>query len=77
MTLATSDSVLQLMALIFGMLNVAYTTCPVILIPYNLPPWLCLKQPYWMMSMLTLGPTSPGMNINVYLQPLIDELIEL
>jgi hypothetical protein len=30
----------------FGMLNVTYTTWPVILIPYNLPPWLCLKQPY-------------------------------
>ena len=36
----------------FGMLNITYTTWPVILIPYNLPPWLCLKQPYWMMSML-------------------------
>jgi hypothetical protein len=28
----------------FGMLNVTYATWPVILIPYNLPPWLCLKQ---------------------------------
>jgi hypothetical protein len=27
----------------FGMFNVTYTTWPVILIPYNLPPWLCLK----------------------------------
>jgi hypothetical protein len=61
----------------FGMLSVAYTTWLVILIPYNLPPWLCLKQPYWMMSMLFPGPKSPSMNIDVYLQPLIDELIEL
>ena len=61
----------------FGMLNVAYTTWPVILIPYNLPPWLCLKQPFWMMSMLIPGPKSPGMNIDVYLQPLIDKLKEL
>jgi hypothetical protein len=30
----------------FGMLNVTYTTWPVILIPYNLPPWLCLKQSF-------------------------------
>ena len=44
----------------FGMLNVNYTCWPVILIPYNLPPWLCLKQPYWMMSMLIPGPKSPG-----------------
>ena len=61
----------------FGMLNVNYTTWPVILIPYNLPPWLCLKQSYWMMSMLIPGPKSPGINIDVYLQPLIDELKEL
>jgi hypothetical protein len=61
----------------FGMLNVAYTTWPVILIPYNLPPWMCLKQSYWMMSMLVPGPKSPGMNIDVYLQPLIDELKDL
>jgi len=61
----------------FGMLNVTYTTWPVILIPYNLPPWLCLKQSYWMMSMLIPGPKSPGNNIDVYLQPLIDELKEL
>ena len=27
----------------FGMLNVSYSCWPVILIPYNLPPWLCLK----------------------------------
>jgi hypothetical protein len=25
----------------FGMQNVTYTTWPVVLIPYNLPPWLC------------------------------------
>jgi hypothetical protein len=61
----------------FGMLNVTYTTWPVILIPYNLPPWFCLKQPYWMMSMLILGPKSPGNSIDVYLQPLIDELKDL
>jgi hypothetical protein len=61
----------------FGMQNVTYTTWPVILIPYNLPPWLFEKQPYWIMSMLIPGKKSPGMNIDVYLRPLIDELKEL
>ena len=61
----------------FGMSNVNYTTWSVILIPYNLPPWLCLKQSYWMMSMLIPGPKSLGINIDVYLQPLIDELKDL
>lgn len=61
----------------FGQMNVSYSTWPVILIPYNLPPWLCLKQSYWIMSMIIPGPKSPGNNIDVYLQPLIDELNEL
>jgi hypothetical protein len=47
------------------------------LIPYNLPPWMCLKQPFWIMSMLIPGPKSPGNDIDVYLQPLIDELKQL
>jgi len=58
----------------FGMLNVSYSCWPVILIPYNLPPWLCLKQSYWMLSMMIPGVRSPGVSIDVYLQPLIDEL---
>ena len=51
----------------FGMVNVAYTIWPVILIPYNLPPWLCLKQPFWMLSILLPGKNSPRNNIDVYL----------
>jgi hypothetical protein len=61
----------------FGMISTTYTVWPVIIIPYNLPPWLCMKQPYWMMSMLVPGPKSPGNNIDVYFHPLIDELKEL
>ncbi|KAK9951304.1 hypothetical protein M0R45_006758 [Rubus argutus] len=42
---------------------------------YNLlPPWLCMKKPYLMLSLLIPGPTSPGNNIDVYLRPLLDEL---
>jgi hypothetical protein len=61
----------------FGMLNVTYTTWLVILIPYNLPPWLCLKQSFQMMSMLILGQKSPSQNIDVYMQLLIDVLCDL
>jgi hypothetical protein len=61
----------------FAMLNVTYTTWSMILIPYNLPPSLCLKQPFWMMSMLIPGPVSLGNNIDVYMEPLIDELKNL
>ena len=33
---------------------------PVILVPYNLPPWKCMKEPFLMMSLLIPGPHSPG-----------------
>ncbi|XP_060208655.1 uncharacterized protein LOC132636024 isoform X1 [Lycium barbarum] len=54
-----------------------YSIWPVVLIPYNLPPWLCMKQENFILSMLIPGPESPGDAIDVYLQPLIEELNEL
>ena len=50
---------------------------PVILIPYNLPPWLVMKEPYFMLSLLILCPHQPGNEIDIYLKPLVDELKEL
>ncbi|WMV23690.1 hypothetical protein MTR67_017075 [Solanum verrucosum] len=61
----------------FGCSRTPYSIWPVVLIPYNLPPWLCMKQENFVFSMLILGPGSPGDAIDVYLQPLIDELNEL
>jgi hypothetical protein len=58
----------------FGMQSTTYSIWPVVLIPYNLPPWFCQKQSNMMMSMLIPGPKSPGMDIDVYLRPLILEL---
>ncbi|KAL0536331.1 hypothetical protein IC582_025275 [Cucumis melo] len=50
---------------------------PIILIPYNLPPWKCMKAPFTFLSLLIPSPRSPGKEIDIYLQPLIDELNEL
>ncbi|WMV07748.1 hypothetical protein MTR67_007374 [Solanum verrucosum] len=55
----------------------SYSIWPVVLIPYNLPPWLCMKQENFIMSMLIPGPDSPGDAIDTYLQPLVEELKEL
>ncbi|WMV09010.1 hypothetical protein MTR67_002395 [Solanum verrucosum] len=49
----------------------------VVLIPYNLPHWLCMKQENFILSMLIPGPNGPGDAIDTYLQPLIEELKEL
>jgi hypothetical protein len=36
-----------------------------------------MKQPYFMLSLIISSPSSPGMKIDIYLQPLISELKEL
>ncbi|XP_042983179.1 uncharacterized protein LOC122312596 [Carya illinoinensis] len=53
-----------------------YSIWPVILVPYNLPPWLCMKDQFFMTSLIIPGPKSAGNDIDVYLQPLVDELLE-
>ncbi|XP_058185677.1 uncharacterized protein LOC131302904 [Rhododendron vialii] len=61
----------------FGMMSDVHSTWPVILMPYNLQPWMCMKQPYFIMSLLIPGRSALGNSIDVYLQPLIEELKEL
>jgi hypothetical protein len=61
----------------FGNKNLKHSTWPVMLVPYNLPPWICMKQTSLMLSMIIPGPDSPGNDVDVYLQPLIDELLQL
>ncbi|XP_021767599.1 uncharacterized protein LOC110731990 [Chenopodium quinoa] len=58
----------------YRLMNTTYSTWPVVLIPYNLPPWLCMKPSSFMLSIIIPGNTSPGIDIDVYLQPLVHEL---
>ncbi|GJX11031.1 hypothetical protein Tco_0200890 [Tanacetum coccineum] len=46
----------------------------VILTTYNLPPWFCMKESSFMLTLLIPGPKSPGKDIDVYLRPLIEDL---
>ena len=57
-----------------GIQSISHSTWPVILMIYNLPPWLCMKRKYMMLSMLIYGPKKPGNDIDVYLTPLIEDL---
>jgi hypothetical protein len=61
----------------FGNMNNSYSMWPVIFIPYNLQPWLVMKEPFFMLSLLIPGPHQPGNKIDVYMRPLVDELKEL
>ena len=58
-------------------LSSRYSIWSVLLVPYNLSPWVYMKSDSMMLSLLILGPKSPGNDIDVFLQPLIDELKEL
>ncbi|KAK1696300.1 hypothetical protein QYE76_012997 [Lolium multiflorum] len=55
----------------------SHSTWPVTLCIYNLPPWLCMKRKFIMMPVLIQGPKQPGNDIDVYLRPLVDELLQL
>ncbi|KAA0041231.1 uncharacterized protein E6C27_scaffold128G002010 [Cucumis melo var. makuwa] len=61
----------------FGNMSTSYSMWLVTLIPYNLPPWKCMKAPFTFLSLLIPGSRFPGKEIDIYLQPLIDELNEL
>lgn len=61
----------------FRNMSSKHSTWPVMLIPYNLSPWICMKQTSLILSMIIPGPHSPGNDIDVYLEPLVDELLQL
>ena len=54
-------------------MSLAYSIWPVILVPYNLPPWMCMKKEYNMLTLLIPGPGYPGKCLYVYMRPLIEE----
>jgi hypothetical protein len=55
----------------------SHSTCHVTLCNYNLPSWLCMKHKFIMMSLLISGLVQVGNDIDVYSQPLIDDLLVL
>jgi hypothetical protein len=61
----------------FGEQSCSHRTWPVTLCIYNLPPWLCMKRKFIMMPVVIQGPKQPGNDIDVYLRPLGDELLQL
>ena len=61
----------------FKMKNVNYSAWPVLLVNYNMSREKCMKEENIMLSLLIPGPTQPGNNIDVYLEPLIEDLNHL
>ncbi|KAL4360851.1 hypothetical protein GQ457_04G005670 [Hibiscus cannabinus] len=61
----------------FGQSGQQYSLWPVIVTPYNLPPSMCMKDEFMFLTIIVPGPRNPKYNIDVFLQPLIAELIHL
>jgi hypothetical protein len=54
-----------------------HSTWPVTLTMYNLPSWLCHKRKYIMFTILIQGPKSAGVDIDVFLEPLMEDMTKL
>jgi hypothetical protein len=61
----------------FGENRIVHSTWPVILVMYNLPTWLCYKRKYLMLSILIQGPKQAGIDIDVFLEPLMEDMVKL
>ena len=58
----------------FGKFGTPYLCWPIIVTVYNLPPGMCMKNPYMFLTIVIPGPKNPGKHLDVFLRPLIDEL---
>jgi len=61
----------------FGNMNTSYSMWPVLVKVYNLPPWSCTDASNCIMALLIPGPKSPGKDFDVFLEPLIEDLLKL
>jgi hypothetical protein len=61
----------------FGQMSNSYSIWPVIVIPYNFPPWMCMDQSNYMLALLIPGKKSPGKDFHVFMQPLMSDMVKL
>jgi hypothetical protein len=61
----------------FGEMRDSHSTWPVIMCIYNLPPWLYHKRMYLLLTTLIFGPKQAGIDIDVFLEPLMEDMQKL
>jgi hypothetical protein len=61
----------------FGENRIVHSTWPVILAMYNLPTWLYHKRKYLILSILIQGLKQAGIDIDVFLEPLMEDMVKL
>ena len=57
----------------FGNLSTNHSCWPIILFIYNLSSGLSMKRKYMMLCVMISGPKQPGNDIDVYLNPLLED----
>jgi hypothetical protein len=61
----------------FNVTTILYSCLHVFAIPYNLPPYFCMKYVFMFVCLIIPAPEHPRKNIHVMMQPLIKELKNL
>ncbi|KAL9675020.1 hypothetical protein QQ045_003219 [Rhodiola kirilowii] len=61
----------------WGMSSKQYSCWPVMITPYNFPPWMCMKPRHMWLTVLIPGPSNPKKRLDIYLRPLMDDLLRL
>jgi hypothetical protein len=61
----------------FGNMTTTHSTWSILLSIYNLPPWLCIIRKYILLSVLIPGPKQSANDIDMYLEPLVQDLLKL
>jgi len=62
---------------VFDQVRSNHSTWPMTLCIYNLLPYLCMKRSYIQMAVLIQWPKQLGNDIDMFLEPMIDELVQL
>jgi hypothetical protein len=60
-----------------GKMRNSHSTWPVIMCIYNLLSWLCHKQKYLLLTTLKSGPKQVSIDIDVFLEPLMEDMQKL
>ena len=60
----------------YGLRSSTWSTWPVVLVNYNIPPCLCIKKGHLLLALLIPGKYKVK-NMDVYLAPVVDELKQL
>jgi hypothetical protein len=61
----------------FGEMKNPHSTWPVIMCIYNLSPWLFHQRKYLLLTTLISGPKQAGIDIDVFLEPLMEDMQNL